>query len=176
MKKLCACLSFLIFTAPGTFAQGQPKPSNSSLTLGLGLGLDYGGIGIRPTYRIVPEAAVFLGFGYNFVGTGYNAGATWRILPEKRFTPAASIMYGYNAFIMIAGAEQYNKVYYGLSLAGGVEIKLASGANFNIELVFPMRSPAFKEDVRNIQKLVNVDLPNPLPVAFSFGYHFPLLP
>jgi hypothetical protein len=78
---------------------------------------------------------------------GFNGGLTYKFLPEKKVTPVAQIMYGYNAVIVVEGAEQYNKTYYGVSFGGGVEVKARKSGNYwSFELLYPFRSSEYEDD------------------------------
>ncbi|HEX6223328.1 MAG TPA: hypothetical protein VFZ52_02895 [Chryseolinea sp.] len=152
-----------------------PEPE-SKVNIGLGLGLDYGGIGGRITYLPVKRLALFGSAGYAFVDFGYNLGAQLRIIPDKNFCPTFGIMYGYNGVIKVQNASMYDKIYYGTSLSGGVEMHFGGKESFmNVELVVPFRSQAFYDDWDSIKANSSISVESdPLPVAFSIGYHFAL--
>ena len=170
----------LVFFAASSFAQDYtrydiPEPE-SKTNIGLGLGLDYGGIGGRISFMPVKRLALFAGIGYAFVDFGYNLGAQLRITPDNKICPTFGFMYGYNAVIQVQNASDYNKVYYGTSISGGIEIHFGGRPSFmNIELVVPFRSQAFHDDWDRLKQSGAIDvIMEPLPVAFSIGYHFAL--
>ncbi len=144
---------------------------------GAGLGLDYGGVGGRLTY--IPgddkktSFGVFFAAGLALNGFSYNAGLNFRI-GEKRLVPTISAMYGYNAVIKVIGAPQYDKTYYGPSVALGFENKTKnSDDNFiHVELIIPFRSAAFQNDLRALQSNPGIEINDPAPVLISIGYHF----
>lgn len=149
------------------------KPE-SRMNLGLGIGLDYGGIGGRVTFLPLEKLAVFGGIGYALVDFGYNVGAQFRFSPDKTVCPTFGVMYGYNGVIKVKGATRYDKVYYGPSVSGGIEIHFGGRDNFmNIELVVPFRSKEFNDDWEYIKQQPSISTgSDPLPVAISIGYHF----
>src|SRR6185503_5014493 len=100
------------------------------VNLGVGLGLDYGGLGARLSILPVKAVALFGAVGYNFNGTGFNGGASFQLTPKKRLTPTIKVMYGYNAVIVVSGADQYNKTYNGPTFGGGIQLNSRSGKNF----------------------------------------------
>jgi len=165
----------LILFSGRSFAQ-DTIPHNR-FNIGLGMGIDYGGFGGRIVYIPIPHVAVFGAGGYNLVGFGFNIGATYKILPDKKVNPTLSAMYGYNGVIKVDGADYYNKIYYGPSLSVGMEInsRKKPGNYFNLELVIPFRSQSFKDDWDVIENDPKVEITaSPLPVGFSIGYHFRL--
>jgi hypothetical protein len=180
MKNLIAfLLALTTFTA---YAQNQKdstlkKINRTELHLGLGLGLDYGGlIGIQLNVNPHKNIGLFGGIGYALIEIGFNAGAKLRILPEAKFNPYISGMYGYNAVIKIEGASEYNKMYYGPSFGLGCEIwGNTRKGYFNVELIIPVRSQQFTDEWDAIKNNPGIEIKQDiLPVAFSFGYNFKL--
>ncbi|WP_276369111.1 hypothetical protein [Chryseolinea sp. H1M3-3] len=147
---------------------------HSKLNLGLGIGLDYGGIGGRITFLPTKRLAVFGGIGYALVDFGYNVGAQVRFAPDNKFCPTFGVMYGYNGVIKVQNAAAYDKIYYGTSLSGGMEFHFGGRANFmNLELVVPFRPKAFHDRWNSLKQQPNISIAaEPLPIAFSIGYHF----
>lgn len=172
-------LFFLGWSLSGaTIAQDYTRydvpEAESKMNLGLGIGLDYGGIGGRVTFLPLQRLALFGGIGYALVDFGYNVGAQFRFAPDKTVCPTFGVMYGYNGVIKVQGATKYDKVYYGPSISGGIEIHFGGRDNFmNIELVLPFRSDEFNNDWDFIKQQSNISVESdPLPLAFSIGYHF----
>lgn len=150
----------------------QEEELLSRASFGVGLGLDYGGIGVRFTFIPDPHVGIFGAGGFALVGFAYNVGAIVRFIPKKRFTPTASLMYGYNSAILVNGAPQYNKLYYGPSAGVGFQTKFRkdSGNYFHAELIAPSRSSAFYRDLRQLKSSTTIS--DPLPILISVGYHF----
>jgi hypothetical protein len=170
MKKLFTII--LLLGAIHSQAQYEITEEESKANLGFGLGLSYGGIGARLSFLPVSQLALFGAAGYNLNGLGYNVGAQVRLAPGKKVVPALLAMYGYNAVIVVQGAEQYNNTYYGPSVGFGVEINNRNGQNFfTIELLAPFRSQEFKDDLEDLQNNSSIEITAPWPVNFSFGYH-----
>ena len=162
----------LIASALIAHAQFEIAEEESNANLGFGLGVSYGGIGARLSFLPVNHLAIFGAAGYNLDGLGYNIGAEWRILPGKKVVPVFLAMYGYNGVIVVQGAEQYNKTYFGPTVGGGIEIHNRNGQNFfTIELLAPFRSQQFWDDIDDLQNNPAIEITGPWPVAFSFGYH-----
>lgn len=141
---------------------------------GLGIGLDYGGLGGRLTYMPVKRFGLFFAGGYAFAGFGYNAGVHLRAAPDKRVSFIANLMYGYNAAIVVSGAPQFDKLYYGASITAGVMLRSRRDENnfFTIELGVPFRSQAFDNDYTSLRNNPSVRMGPVSPVTFSLGYHF----
>jgi hypothetical protein len=171
-------ISFLI-CAISASAQYDPnykfeEPENP-FNLGIGTGLDYGGIiGARFSGFPIKHFGVFAGVGYNLVKVGYNFGGIVRILPGKKVCPVVTGMYGYNATIIIIGGSQYNKVYYGPTFGGGIELHFSNRQKFmNFGLLIPLRSQTFYDDVDALKNNPAIqDVSEPIPFGISIGYHF----
>lgn len=142
--------------------------------LGLGTGLDYGGLGIKGEVLPIPYLGIFAGLGYNFESLGANAGLSFKALPNKRATPTIQAMYGYNSVIVVRGASEYNKTYYGPSVGAGLDWEIGRNANkLFFAVYYPFRSEKFEEDLDKLKKDPAINFENePLPVAFSLGFNF----
>jgi hypothetical protein len=183
MKRLIVLLPLLVsLSVIQVRAQEEPETEKNYeyeergpfANLGVGLGLDYGGIGARLSVLPVRAVALFGAIGYNLNGAGFNAGASFQLLPKKKLTPTIKLMYGYNAVIVVKGTDQYNKTYNGVSFGGGIQLKSKSGNNFfSAALLIPIRSREYYDDVENLLNNSQVtgvtELP---PIAISVGYHF----
>ncbi len=144
-------------------------------SFGIGFGQDYGGIGARLTFLPDQHVGIFGSVGYIFAGAGYNIGAMARIKPEGRTVPTFSMMYGYTAAIKIAGAPQYDKLYYGFSIGAGIISKSYSnpGNYWHFGLILPFRPSEFDADFNALNSNPNITgLEKPWPVTISVGYHF----
>lgn len=186
MKRLTFFLTILISTCvTHVWAQEtepEPEPRGDYeyeergpyANLGIGLGLDYGGLGARLSVLPVKAVALFGAIGYNFNGAGFNGGLSFQLLPKKRLTPTLKVMYGYNAVIVVEGADQYNKTYNGLSFGGGIQLTSRNGNNFlSGAILIPVRSDEFHTDLRALQNNSQITgLTDPSPIAISIGYHF----
>jgi hypothetical protein len=173
MKKIFCLLalaaSFYISRAQTEEIVGEESKGN----VGFGIGLGYGGFGLRLNGLPDDHFAVFVGLGYNLDKAGFNLGGAIRLTPDKRVVPTLIAMYGYNSVIVIKGADQYNKTYYGPSFGGGIEIHSKNGQNFlNLELIFPVRPQAFHDDLKSLQSNPFITgLNEPPPVTLGIGYH-----
>jgi hypothetical protein len=118
----------------------------------------------------------FGGIGYNLLGAGLNVGAAYRLIPKSRLCPYLGAMYGYNAVIKVDGMEEYNKIYYGPSFSAGLEIWSKKRPSFlNIEFILPLRSQEYHDAITSLKNNPNVIFTvEPIPIAFSIGYHFVL--
>jgi hypothetical protein len=178
MKKLI--ILFCLITVSNMLL-GQAREAEDNVfegpkqNIGIGLGLDYGGvIGFRYTYMVAPKFGMFGSLGYVLVGPGFNFGATYKFSPDKKVTPTLGAMYGYNAAIKVVGASEFDKIYYGPSFSFGVEVKTRRNEkNFwNFELVLPIRSSEYKDDMDALLNNPDIDISEGMPIAFSIGYHF----
>jgi hypothetical protein len=149
--------------------ESVPSPFNA----GVGLGLSYGGIGGRISYFPQKNIGLFGAVGYNFHKAGYNLGLVARILPDKKICPHLMVMYGYNAVIVVVGADEFNKTYYGATIGGGMELRTGRSGNYvNFELLIPLRSQEYRDDIDALINNPSIEISEPLPVALSVGYHF----
>lgn len=177
MKKFLAllCLVTLSCTLLGQarelheYVEDDPRQN-----IGIGVGLDYGGIGMRYTFMATPQLGLFGSLGYILVGPGFNVGLNYKFLTDKRVMPVIGAMYGYNAAIKVEGASEFNEIYYGPSISLGVEVRARKNeSNFwNFELVVPFRSGKYQDDMDALQNNSSIVISEPLPIAFSIGYHF----
>ncbi len=155
----------------------EDESNIGNLHLGIGIGLDYGGIGGRLTF--IPGDAskssvgIFVATGFALNGLGFNAGLNLRI-GQQRMVPTISAMYGYNGVIKVIGASQYDKTYYGPSVAIGFENKSRNSDDnyIHLELVIPFRSADFHNDIKALQNNPSIEISAPSPVLISIGYHF----
>jgi hypothetical protein len=147
--------------------------NTESLYFGIGLGLDYGGIGTRITFLPQENIGLFVSAGYIVRGLGYNVGLVARAAPNKKVVPTLSFMYGYNGVIIIEGAPEFDKTYFGTSIAFGVEIKSGrSLKNFlHLQLVVPQRNE-FDNDIQSLKNNPSIEIQAPPPILISIGYHF----
>jgi hypothetical protein len=167
---LFVALSFSVYAqSENPYADEE---SSGSVNFGVGLGLSYGGIGARLSVFPISHVGAFGAIGYNFHKAGYNIGGIFRMLPEKKVCPVLMGMYGYNGVVIVQGADQYNKTYYGPSFGAGAEIRFHDGQTFlNLELLLPLRSAQWDTDVDNLLNNPDIEITRPLPVTFSIGYH-----
>src|SRR6185295_242043 len=115
---ICSIILFSLFSKKGIAQDSTYTPVSN---LGIGLGMDYGGLGVRMSFLTAHFLAVFFAVGTNFAGPGLNGGISFRI-PTGNPNPYVSFMYGYNAVVIVEDAPSMNKVFYGPSISGGVEI------------------------------------------------------
>lgn len=158
-------------------SQSQTPIETKGLYLGVGIGQDVGGIiGARLSYWPVPWAGAFAGGGWLFVGGGYNAGVELRVPSERRTSPFAVGMYGYNAVIAVDGKEAYDRIYYGPTVGAGVMVRQSNDRNYwRFSVNLPFRSPEFEEDIDQLKKQIwYSDVRVPLPLTLGFGYHIGL--
>ena len=103
----------------------------------------------------------------------FRSGGTYRILPDKRICPTISAMYGYNGVIKISGAWSFEETYYGPTFGIGLEFRPQRKGYWNIELLVPIRSKDYHDDMDAIKNDPNIELKSePLPIGISVGYHF----
>lgn len=145
-----------------------------NVDLGVGLGLDYGGIGAKLTVSPVKHVGLFGSLGYNLNGAGYNFGIIGRFLPDGKVCPYGTLMYGYNAVIVVDGASQYNQTYYGPSFGAGIELRTRNDKFWTFGLLFPIRAKEYHDDIDALQNNPAIEMSEPLPIVISVGYHFKL--
>ncbi len=165
---ICLLLGFTLSHA--VFSQKQ-----SSLFFGAGFGFDHGGIGVKAEFQPVKQLGIFGGLGYNLVGPGANGGIIFNLLPNKRVTPVLTAMYGYNAVIKVEYLNgNDHAVYNGLTLGGGVDIKLGRRMNphkINVSLMVPLRNAEFFRDYNYIRQNGTIKQ-EMLPVGLSVGWNY----
>lgn len=139
-------------------------------SIGVGLGLDYGGFGARGTFYLTPHIDLFIAAGYAIADLGTNAGLIFQIAPKAMVHPTFSIMYGYNTALIIVGAPQLDKLYYGASAGVGIKIRVARVHNIHFSLILPRRPPEYFADTGPLR--VTYSIQAPPDFLFSIGVLF----
>jgi len=186
MKKLFTCLLFCVvfgsvFAQSGNVDKDEydenyefSETREVDISAGVGIGLDFGGIGGRLTFAPVKNLALFGAIGYNFNGPGYNGGLIVRILPDAKVCPFISVMYGYNAVIVVDGWDEMNKTYYGASVGTGIDLRMRNGNYWSFEMIIPARSQEYKDAVNFLENNPNISMSEGFPILISVGYNFRL--
>ena len=181
-QRFLLCFLITTFAINNSIAQSKSGVSNNqpytNAYFGIGLGLEYGGIGIQGEYLPSKYVGIFAGAGYNFLDPAFNLGVSAKLLPDNRFCPTLSIMYGYNAVLkmknFMGGVMTDSKSYYGTTIGAGAELK--SRKNNKGKLSFGIRVPArseeFKDKYKKLKDAGYEFKPDILPVTFSIGYHW----
>jgi hypothetical protein len=84
-------------------------------------------------------------------------------------------MYGYNAAVAVANAQEYNKLFYGPSIGAGLDIgRLVKNKGYlSLAILIPIRSPDVDNYINELQNNYGVSFNNNLlPITFSIGYKF----
>ncbi len=187
MKKLFTLFIIIVLFVSQSFSQqeyenlSKNKNSfdfNSLADFGAGVGLNYGGLmGVQLQYVPAKHLGLFGSAGYYIVGFGWQVGAMGYItpkVPSKPFRVYGTLMYGTNAAIYVEGTDIYNKIYNGISIGGGVEMRFGNSKRngINLDLFYPIRSDDFESDLNMLKHNNRIDITEPLPVTFSVGYHY----
>ena len=157
-----------------------PKPLYELhyIDLGIGFGLDYGGlIGVKIGYLPIPYLSVFVAGGYYLFGFGWNVGVTGHILPSSsryHVRPNIKVMYGVNGGTMVAGTTEYYKMFTGVTPGVGLELMFGRHKKngIDIDINFPIHGPDYYKQYDTMKNDPRIsELKEPLPVAFSIGFH-----
>lgn len=174
LKRTCL-FCCLILISYHSWAQS----SGPQVFVGIGGGFDYGGLGGKLEFLPDRHVGVFGGLGYNLLSLGWNAGASYKILPDKTVCPQVIAMYGYNG--VFKGTDdytsQYNMTSYGMTVGAGVDVLTggASGNKLSVSILVPFRTQKFMDNYDTVKDDSNVDLKNKLlPIGISFGFNFNL--
>lgn len=176
MKKSILLFLFLLLCQSSiSFAQNHDQEKvQSPVYLGIGLGLDYGGFGLKFEYQPIKYLGLIGSLGFNLQGLGINVGASFYPLPDKKFQPLATLLYGYNAAIINNDMSEYNKTYYGITPGIGAALKTGKKGNKLYLAIFrPFRSQSFKDDYQAMKNnpLIKIEQ-DILPVTFSIGFNW----
>jgi hypothetical protein len=120
-----AILMFFTVTHAQDSSHTSDLRTTDVLSFGFGFGQDYGFIGGNITVYPQQNIGLFVGFGYAFAGFGYNAGIKIRALPNRRHSlvrPFILAMYGYNAAVAVTNYQTDNKIFYGPTVGGGIDL------------------------------------------------------
>ena len=188
MKQKLKCFLIFLFIAcsiNNSIAQSKHLKSEGNNAyinsyFGLGIGLDYGGIGIQAEYLHSKYVGFFAGAGYALIDPAFNAGVSAKLLPDKKFCPTITAMYGYNAVIKLkdftGATSSESKIYYGLTIGASGEIK--TGKNNQNKLTagirLPFRNNEFHKDYDALKDAGYKFTPDFLPITFSVGISFGL--
>ncbi len=148
-------------------------------SLGIGAGFNYGGLfGANILFYPQQNIGLFAGIGYALADVGYNVGAKIRVINKNHFTkvyPFLTGMYGYNTSITVSGKEEYNKLFYGATIGGGIDLKFAptNKGYFTFALYVPLRGTEVNDYINHLENFHGVVFSqNLLPIAISVGYQF----
>jgi hypothetical protein len=170
LKNVCVILVILFM---GSRVYGQDAPQ---VYLGPGMGLDYGGlIGGKIEYLPVKNFGLYGGLGYNLLSVGWNVGATYKILPDKRVSPNLMLFYGYNGVTKVDGGfSEYEMTSYGVTIGGNLDIRIGSrGDKLSVGLFVPIRSQKFMDNYDAMKNDPRIEVKSELlPIAISVGYNF----
>jgi hypothetical protein len=173
MKRIFFALSVMTAVLiTGSSIYGQ---STQQVYLGLGMGVDYGGmIGGKIEYLPIKNLGIFGGVGYNLLSTGWNVGATYKIMPDNKVSPNLMVFYGYNAVSKVDGAPEYDMTSYGVTFGVNLDILVGSKGNkLSVGLFLPIRSSKFMDNYDAMKNDSRITMKNNLmPILFSFGYNF----
>ena len=171
MKKICVIFAFMFM---GSLIYGQ---NGQQAYLGIGTGMDHGGLfGGKIEYLPIKNLGLFGGLGYNLLSVGWNLGATFKILPEKKVSPNLMVFYGYNGVSKVEGAPEYEMTSYGITVGGNLDFKVGhKGNKLSVGLFVPIRSQKFMDNYDAMKNDPNIEMKNDLiPVAISVGYNWAL--
>lgn len=164
-----------------TFAQKMIRESNHGYYnsyFGFGIGQDYGAIGIRAEYLPSKYIGIFAGAGYALIDPAFNVGISAKLIPDRKFCPTITAMYGYNA--VLSFKDFYNsitansKIYYGFTMGVGGELKIDKyhGHKLSIGVLVPFRNSTFQKDYNEVKDAGYTFKPDIVPVTFSIGVNF----
>ncbi len=170
LQKIAGVLVIFLLTSNVLLAQSGEQKTY----LGLGFGFDYGGIGGKLEYLPVKHFGLFGGLGYNLLSVGWNVGATYKILPDKKVSPNVILFYGYNAVLKVEGLSDYNMTSYGVTLGMNLDIMVGGkGDKMSVGLFVPFRSSKFTDNYDKAKADPRITMKNELiPVGISIGYNF----
>jgi hypothetical protein len=123
---------------------------------------------------------IFAGAGYALIDPAFNIGISAKMLPDKKFVPTITAMYGYNALIKLkdftGSTSSKSKIYYGLTVGATGEMK--TGKNNQNKLIagvrLPFRNSEFHKDYDALKDAGYKFNPDFLPITFSVGINFGL--
>jgi hypothetical protein len=196
LRKLCI-LSFFILTILNVNAQSPDQPSTTiaprssdpeiarpdtivrqyrdMVALGVGIGQDYGGFGINLIVYPQKNIGVFAGVGLAVAGVGYNAGIKLRMIPDAHYmkvSPYLTAMYGYNAAVKVMDEPEFDKLFYGPSAGGGIDLRFRGNKSyFSFGIIVPFRDNEVDEYMDMLEQEHNINFESGLiPVTISFGF------
>jgi len=136
----------------------------------------YGVIGAKVEYLPIKNVGVFGSLGYNLLNVGWNVGAIYKIMPDKKVSINPMVFYGSNGGSKIDGAPEYDMTSYGVTAGVNVDIKMGNKGNkLSARLFVPFRSKKFMDNYDAIKNDYRVTIQTELlPIAVGVGYNFKL--
>lgn len=147
---------------------------DQNFNFGAGFGLNYGGIGVNIAIHPHHMVGITGHLGHNLVDVNAGVGLNLYLgSPEKVYQPVLKALYGYNASIIVLDYSEYNESYYGPSFGFGNSFRFGQSKRhgFDVDLLIPIRSSAFKDDFDELDEDSNIDITAPWPFTMSVGYH-----
>ena len=173
LLKITCLVSLFLLAGNSVYSQSEQK-----IFVGVGAGFDYGGIfGGKVEYLPVNNFGVFGGLGYNLLSVGFNVGATYKFMPDKKVSPNVMLFYGYNGVSKVEGVSRYEDMTsYGVTFGANLDILTGSKGNkLSVGLFVPIRSGKFRDNYDAMKADPGISIENDLlPVAISIGYNFKL--
>jgi hypothetical protein len=189
-KKFLMVIAGIYLFCNSVYAQGDSIPVRNDqairpagevphfVDVGLGVGLDYGGMfGVQVGLTAVKHLTFFASGGYYMFQGGWNVGLKTLLVAKTSkhgARPYLKVMYGSHSVIYVDGADEYNKVYKGWTVGFGLELRFGKKkqTGFNMDLNVPLRTPDFWTDYNDMKNDPRLEVTaEPLPVAFSIGFH-----
>jgi hypothetical protein len=143
--------------------------------LGVGAGMDYGGLGLKLEISPTPFLGVFASVGNNLDKYVLNGGIMLKPNSNTTVMPYFLAMYGYNGVLVVKGADEYNRTFYGFTVGFGLSITTKKLNKWVIGLNIPIRNNEFSDYFEELNENPQIKFNGPpLPVAFTIGYNIRL--
>ena len=170
-------ISFMSFQI--SIAQEADSTENHQTynNIGIGVGMTYGGIGGHIVINLTETIGLFGALGYNLESLGFNVGPMLNFPSKSKTQFYLTAMYGYNGVIVVSGANEYNKTYYGVTAGIGLKLKSSrnTGNYWDFGLLVPFRSSSFRDDWDDIKNNSAIEVQSePWPINICVGYNFRL--
>jgi hypothetical protein len=172
--RLFLLLIILCFVPTGGSAQSE------GITMGFGTGLDYGGIGLNLSVFPHKNIGIFGAAGYAFAGFGTNVGLKLRTGFDKStssFRFFLTGMYGYQTAVAVIKAKEHNKLFYGATIGGGMDLRFFKQSNdhLSFSILIPFRNTDYQVYMDGLTNIYGIEFKTkPSPVNISIGYHIHL--
>ncbi|MCL2596791.1 MAG: hypothetical protein FWD66_03850 [Paludibacter sp.] len=172
VKNICVFFFFLFWVSQ---INGQ---NTNKLYLGFGSGFDYGAIvGTKIEYLPIKHLGIFGGLGCNVISICWNAGGTYKFLPDNRVSPNLMLFYGYNGAGYVLYGSRIPVTSYGLTVGSNIDFKIGhTGNKISVGLLVPIRSKKIMDKYNALKEDPGHGLFVPiLPIGITVGFNFKLI-
>lgn len=175
--KYLAVLLFCSFLFENTYSQDTLQNTNvDTMSVGIGFGLDYGGTGVNVSYYPISNVGMYCGVGYAYSASAYTLGINYRLLSkniQSNIFPIYSVMWGYNAAVLVKNRADLNKHFYGFSTGVGIDYHFVPRNYIAFRILYRFEDESVADYIQELKDTYGLDFKEHLiPLSFTVAYRF----